>query len=442
MNMAGAGLQDATPGTQALIFNGTDEWVSCGIILPYDRTQPMSASYWFMKTAAHGGHVLAREHSGIPYGWGFKISGANKIGFEQIYFYPTQMNNVYTDATFDDNVWVHAVTTWDGNAAGNANGIKTYVNGALAASTILSNTLGALSYHNALANVFLGARDYPADRAAFGGQLQDMAIWDKELSAAEVVELYNGGYPINLASVSCVANLQGWWRMGERFTTAASGVVDFSGNARHGTQNGLTTTNVASRMALGKSLLFGGTRYVDMGDVLNLTGGELVSWSFWFRTTGTGDRAILAKGVDAVTGKGYLVQVDSLHRLQVYLTNTVPGDQYILVSTTDGGLSDGIWHHGVVTYDSSATAAGVALYIDGIAKAMTVGKDTFAGSMSNDYPFRLGRRTADGGLWSGSLDDVSVWDVTLSAGQVTSIYNNGIPTNLTGSGGLVAYWRA
>ncbi len=65
-----------------------------------------------------------------------------------------------------------------------------------------------------------------------------MAIWNKELSASEVVQIYNDGSPGDLLSTTMAANLEGWWKVDGTDSTGASGVIDHSVNNNHGTAAG------------------------------------------------------------------------------------------------------------------------------------------------------------------------------------------------------------
>tara|TARA_Y100001951_G_scaffold95234_1_gene92468 strand:+ start:2597 stop:3901 length:1305 start_codon:yes stop_codon:yes gene_type:complete len=49
----------------------------------------------------------------------------------------------------------------------------------------------------------------------FNGNISEVAIYDKALSASEVKTLYNGREPYNHKEGVCSSNLQGWWRMGD-----------------------------------------------------------------------------------------------------------------------------------------------------------------------------------------------------------------------------------
>ena len=48
--------------------------------------------------------------------------------------------------------------------------------------------------------------------AAWNGLIDEVAFWDKALSASEAGDVYNGGTPGDLSSMS---NLTNWWRMGD-----------------------------------------------------------------------------------------------------------------------------------------------------------------------------------------------------------------------------------
>ncbi len=77
--------------------------------------------------------------------------------------------------------------------------------------------------------------------AGMEGNLDDIAFWDKTLSAAEVSAIWNGtqaagstnGTPNNLLSHSAAANLKGWWRFENNF-------ADSSTSNLHLTDNGIS----------------------------------------------------------------------------------------------------------------------------------------------------------------------------------------------------------
>lgn len=75
------------------------------------------------------------------------------------------------------------------------------------------------------------------------------------------------------------------------------------------------------------------------------------------------------------------------------------------------------WMHFVYTFDGS----NIKIYKDGAlnttcAATGTINEDATA--------FRIGRATA-GAYWEGGLDEIAIWNETLDAGQISSLYNSG-----------------
>jgi hypothetical protein len=123
--------------------------------------------------------------------------------------------------------------------------------------------------------------------------------------------------------------------------------------------------------------------------------------------------------------------------LQVRLTsaNDPQGDPMIV-------MNDGNWHHIVAVYDGSDTAY---LYTDGVLQGTT----TLAGFGS--FPLRTTARTCIGGYnngslptalvasWVGDIDEVAIWDSALNSTQISSIYNSGVPNNISSLSSLSWY---
>ncbi len=86
---------------------------------------------------------------------------------------------------------------------------------------------------------------------------------------------------------------------------------------------------------------------------------------------------------------------------------------------------DGTWHHYVVTRNSGACD----MYIDG---SSVITQFTETGTLATSTASRLGSRgNAVSQLWPGKLDEVSIWNVALSASDVNTLYNSGTPTDLS-----------
>jgi hypothetical protein len=98
-----------------------------------------------------------------------------------------------------------------------------------------------------------------------------------------------------------------------------------------------------------------------------------------------------------------------------------------------GSLPKEQWNHLVWTRDSSN---GYKIYVNGGSNIIRTGTDTNAMSLGHLF------RHTNGSLgYNGKIDEIGVWTSTeLSAGQVTAIYNSGIPDDLT-SFSPTHWWR-
>jgi len=83
------------------------------------------------------------------------------------------------------------------------------------------------------------------------------------------------------------------------------------------------------------------------------------------------------------------------------------------------------FNHLVVTYDGSSTAAGLAMYIDGVQVPTEVVKDNLHKGIKGGGPgaLTIGQRFRDNGLAGGTVDDVKVFDRCLTAFEVAHLHD-------------------
>jgi len=103
------------------------------------------------------------------------------------------------------------------------------------------------------------------------------------------------------------------------------------------------------------------------------------------------------------------------------------------ISLTNGSTGDNQWHNLVVTFEDGAN--NLKAYYDGSL--------TFNGTydVSNSDAIKgIGYNSTFGRHWQGFIDEVAVWTSELSASDVTSIYNSGVPNDLASLSPL-SWWR-
>jgi len=100
------------------------------------------------------------------------------------------------------------------------------------------------------------------------------------------------------------------------------------------------------------------------------------------------------------------------------------GEQYTFY-TSDSSIAVGQWHHVVVTVTKGDL---VEFYIDGVAAGSSEQSTNFG--VLNDEPVRIGGRKDGYSFFNGLLDDIRLYDRTLSATQIQKLFE-GIPPTFT-----------
>jgi hypothetical protein len=121
-------------------------------------------------------------------------------------------------------------------------------------------------------------------------------------------------------------------------------------------------------------------------------------------------------------------------RVRFYVMPSTNLGSGVFIETNSDVMTAGTWHHIVATYSGGDTR--MRLYVDGSLAATTLTNGPVPSAMAqNSIILSLGMNL-DGGAsshrsWDGALDEFSLWNVELTADQVSYIYGNGVPPNLS-----------
>jgi len=179
--------------------------------------------------------------------------------------------------------------------------------------------------------------------------------------------------------------------------------------------------------------------FVDMGNTLDFTNTDAFSISCWFKRTRNGVSEFLISKQDSTSNsRGYtlLIPFDDNKVTVVIRNNTASSGRLIVDCAT--AITNTNWHHIVMTYDGSSSVGGINLYLDGN-NDTGVTSGTLSATISNSASFEIGAKNG-GNEFSGNLDEVSVFNSELSASDVTTIYNSGVPNDIA-SLSPVSWWR-
>jgi hypothetical protein len=89
------------------------------------------------------------------------------------------------------------------------------------------------------------------------------------------------------------------------------------------------------------------------------------------------------------------------------------------------------WHHIVASFDNYTET--MKIYIDGVEKSSMSYPELFGTIGSNSYNLYLGSTCNGNYFFEGYQDELAIWNRALTTSEISILYNNGVPENITGS---------
>ena len=157
--------------------------------------------------------------------------------------------------------------------------------------------------------------------------------------------------------------------------------------------------------------------------------------------TPSGDKAVIAAvSTSAVLAYGDISGLVTDELLMVY-----PAATYAYADS-NGSIPRG-WHHLMMAWSPTSQvnsgSPGYDIYVDGNnvgnVTNTTYGAPTLM-TMASNIPFRVGQRGDRAYAWSGLVDEVAVFGAQLTSSDITSIYNNGVPGDISALN-PAGWWR-
>lgn len=409
---AGSDWVDGIIGS-ALDFDGLNDSIVVGDVLDFNYTDSRTFTAWVKLDSFNSGFdadtIIAKQRISSPYdGWGFAIKNG-KIRFQ--YVYATTSSNYYdassTSAVVTLGSWYHVAVVYSNRT------VSMYVDGVGIASTetfdnITSNIDMSLS-------VEIGRRHSSAIEA-FDGQIDDVRIYDRSLSAGEIATI--AGARCDLEN-----GLVGHWKLDETSGTTAA---DSSGKGNNGTMTGgLNATDDSVTGKVGNGLSFDGTDdYISLGDSgwLKPASITLGSWVKCSPSTGT-YKFIISRAKSAWVSYALRIGADHKIRMIAGYTDSSP---YAEEAISQSGVCDNTWHHALGTYDQN----NIKVYIDG--QLETTVPFTNALLYSSTGPVTIGQHNSEASSFlEAEADDVRLYNRALSEAEVSQLYCLAAPGKIT-----------
>jgi len=322
-----------------------------------------------------------------------------------------------TTTTLTAGVWNHIVLVIDRDARA-----WIYINGVLGGNSTNATTC--------LASMTGGVVTLGRHVSTLDGYIDDVRIYNRALSPAEVSQLY-----------SWAPGPVGYWNFDEKTGQA---VNDTSGNGNSGTLG--ATSSPASddpTWARGK---FGGGLYFDGGDEVDITENDnldlnsTLTVSAWVKRDNTGDNDTIfsKRATFAASAVGYGLVIDSsLSSPRVEISDG--STEYNFYGATNS-IADTNWHYVTAVIDKT-TAANNKIYVDGKLSSGTTSGSVTGGTYSNATTPIIGFVQDATFRMDGNIDDVRIYNYARTSKQIVEDMNAGHPAPGSPVGSQLNYWK-
>lgn len=421
-------VNGATPTTDregaansAYGFNGSNNYISVPTTFPAGTS--ITAGAWVYLTSiptVNGGIVSAVSAS--YYGTISMFPNANGGGTMQVGVTTNTGWQAHSSSgSLSTGQWYYLVA-W-ANQSTQQYGL--YINGVSSFTQSFTGSLEAATSFN------IGLFSYQS--VYFPGRIDDVRLYNRALSVAEVTALYQQ-YNSSVNADSGENGLVGQWRMD-------GNAKDNTPNADNGTVSGAALTTDRHGTANSAYSFNGSSNYIQVPDTATLNSTSALSISVWinpstFSSTGyagVGGSTIIGTNVNG-GGDGWILGVaSSTNKLWWWPAGSQ--DKYSAAT-----IPTGQWTHVVLTFSSGT----LKIYLNGVL-------DSSQSAATPQVPtsaFEVGAKSWITGWFAGSMDDLRMYNRALSANEVTNLYKSynsqvnlyGASSTVNLSSGLVGWW--
>lgn len=414
---------------KALSFDGSNDYVKISHTQGLLGNIPtFTISTWF-KTSGVSQRIYMEANStnNVPL-LGIWINGSGQAEIN-IRDDANVTGHTVSTLAYNDNKWHHMV----GVQVSKSSRII-YVDGVQVGTN--TTALGTFTLNNSSIGVIKRAPG-AADSGFFNGSIDDVRVYNRALSAAEIKQLYESRSQEFVTESS--NGLVGYWSFDEG---SGSALFDYSGNRNNGTTTGATAATFIDGKR-GKALSFDGTNdYVGISSSKGIIGtAKTGTMAAWIKLVPSGsNKDVYAESSNSSAFPLLILRADTNNKAAAFIRDTAGASNTIVSNTT---VADGTWHHIAVTQNSSGVFQGV--YVDGRLDtasntgnslgAMGVNKTNIGATLYQAFPQGVN-------FVNGQIDEVRVYNRILSEAEIRKLYQSGNviskpPTNL----GLAGYWK-
>ena len=192
---------------------------------------------------------------------------------------------------------------------------------------------------------------------------------------------------------------------------------DSSGNNRNATQNGTITYTTGRKGIVNTAIQFGS------GNIITptLPSSSVWSFSFWMKTTETLTRVIFAVNGVTTGNREWGILIES-GKIRAEINDA--GQAYLNVGTAPTIINNNIWHHIVVTLDSTQSASNeIKIWIDSVAQTLTKSYNTDTSGSFINKGLIIGKASNNSNYLTAIVDDLKIYNRPPTQTEITNLYN-------------------
>jgi len=363
--------------------------------------------------------VLNKGDSDNAYWMRFNPDGSMRFTLD----YGSQGDNV-TSATYADSQWHHYVGVADRDSS-----VKLYVDGQLAGEDLEIQGTGSVDSTGIAATIgYLPAGSHNPETHLLGS-LDEVAVYNTVLSSTQIDAHYNSGLSGTGGAYDTIVGGDspiGWWRMADETDSGSGGhtctISDLGGvtfqqpTVIYGDQPPPHLDN-----GTGSAAFDGSTEsYIIVDDAPDLNFGRDTDFAIeaWINVEsgleGLTESAMIFNKGDTDGGCWMRLEKDGTARFMLDF-----GSAALDVQDTTS-IADGFWHHVVGVADRDV---GLELYVDNM---LVDSASLFDGNdVSSTLDLQIGM-LGTGSALLGSLDELAIYDYTLSEADILAHYQAGV----------------
>jgi hypothetical protein len=277
---------------------------------------------------------------------------------------------------------------------------------------------------------------FGANSNGCGCKLDEIRMYDRVLSASEVANLYQTGVKkINTTQDINTNGLVGHWTLDGKNTvwssSSAGTTLDTSGGSNTGTITNMSRSTSVASGKIGQALDFAGggsADYVNFNSAASLDdietqgggGMTVMAWINPRSSGGSGNSVIIGKSNGGTAGYWRLYNTGRLAFAKDFSTTDLA-----TMSNASNTLTYNQWQHVAATWDGSALASNVHLYINGAEISGYTSQVDGVGTAVSDAANNVFMSASGTNEFDGKIDDARIYNRVLSTAEITALYTAG-----------------